>query len=328
MAMVRIGHADISIERREAFVNGTPVPLGCKAFDVLGALLMNPNRLLTKQELLDVVWPETFVEENNLQVHVSALRRQLKIDRKVLETVPRRGYRLNVSLPEQVKCVAVEPTNMVVEGDQATIYVVDDELSVRRSLLNQLSSLGLRVEAYESADAFLESCRFSEPGCVLLDMNLKRSSGLDLQAELTRRAAPFPIVFITGNGTIDLTVKAMRAGAQNLLVKPFDEQQLLGCVGEALAEAKLRFSEVSQSNLARSRFNSLTAREREIFKALLTGVQNKRIANTFSLSEVTVKFHKKSIMTKLGASSMMELFQFGSLIAGQSGIDDSRVAES
>ena len=324
--MVRIGHADISIERREAFLNGTPVSLGCKAFDVLNALLANPNRLLTKQELLDAVWPDIFVEENNLQVHVSSLRRLLKIDRKTLETVPRRGYRLNVSLPEQVEIVAAEPSSLMVEGDQATIYIVDDEMSVRRALVSQLSSMGLRVEAYESADAFLEHCRFSEPGCILLDMNLKRSSGLDLQAELKRRAAPFPIVFITGSGTIDLTVRAMRAGAQNLLVKPFGEQELMGCVGEALAQAQSRFAEVRQANQVRTRFKSLTAREREIFNALLTGAQNKRIADIFSLSEVTVKVHKKSIMTKLAAGSMMELFQFGSLLSGMGDFDDSRIA--
>jgi len=214
-----------------------------------------------------------------------------------------------------------------VEGDQPTVYVVDDELSVRRALVSQLSSMGLRAEAYESAEEFLDKCRFTEPGCVLLDMNLKRSSGLDLQAELKRRAAPFPVVFITGSGTIDLTVRAMRAGAQNLLVKPFDEHELMGCVSEALSEAQLRFSEARQVSLAQARFKSLTAREREIFNALLTGAQNKRIANTFSLSEVTVKVHKKSIMTKLAASSMMELFQLGSLLAGMSGADDSRIAK-
>jgi FixJ family two-component response regulator len=322
--MVRIGQADISIERREAFLNGTPVPLGCKAFDVLNALLMHPNRLLTKQELLDAVWPNTFVEENNLQVHVCALRRRLKIDRHMLETIPRRGYRLNVSLNDLTMSVAPENVGAMVEGSEAAIYVVDDELSVRRALTRQLSSRGLKVEAYESADSFLEKCRFSEPGCVLLDMNLKRSSGLDLQAELTRRGAPFPVVFITGNGTIDLTVRAMRGGAQNLLVKPFDEHELMRCVHEALVDAQSRFSELSQINQTRARFNLLTAREREIFSALLTGAQNKRIANAFSLSEVTVKVHKKSIMTKLAAKSMMELFQFGSLLAAKGGVGDVR----
>ncbi|WP_010212498.1 response regulator [Pseudomonas sp. R81] len=324
--MVRIGHADISIERREAFLNGTPVPLGCKAFDVLNALLTSPNRLLTKQELLDTVWPDTFVEENNLQVHVSSLRRLLKIDREVLETVPRRGYRLNVTLPPQVAITTVEPTDVRAEGDQPTIYIVDDEISVRRALVSQLSSMGLRVEAYERADAFLENCRFSEPGCILLDMNLKRSSGLDLQAELQRRAAPFPIVFITGSGTIDLTVRAMRAGAQSLLVKPFGEQELMECVGEALAQAQRRFAEAQKAGQARARFSSLTSREREIFTALLTGAPNKQIANTFSLSDVTVKVHKKSIMTKLATNSMMELFHFGRLLAGVGGAGDSRIA--
>jgi FixJ family two-component response regulator len=126
--------------------------------------------------------------------------------------------------------------------DQIMIHVVDDDLSVRRALERQLGSHGFRVQVYESADMFLRGCRISEPGCVLLDMNLKQSSGLDLQAELTGRGALFPVVFMTGSGATDLAERAMKGGARALLVKPFEDHELLACVYDALVEARRRFA--------------------------------------------------------------------------------------
>jgi FixJ family two-component response regulator len=128
------------------------------------------------------------------------------------------------------------------EDGQIMIHVVDDDLSVRRALERQLGSHGFRVQVYESADMFLRGCRISEPGCVLLDMNLKQSSGLDLQAELTGRGALFPVVFMTGSGATDLAERAMKGGARALLIKPFEDHELLACVHDALAEARRRFA--------------------------------------------------------------------------------------
>ncbi|WAJ38929.1 winged helix-turn-helix domain-containing protein [Pseudomonas sp. GOM7] len=198
--MIRLGDAWISLERREAFRDGAPVRLGGRAFDVLAALLAAPGRLLTKAELLQAAWPGVVVEENNLQVQISTLRRQLALDARLLETVPRRGYRLNLEVPvqaERLSLVANAPAPAV------EVHVIDDEPAVRTALVRQLRAAGIEARGYASAGEFLDCRPYDRPGCLLLDVRLREGSGFDLQAQLVRCGAPLPIVFMSGVGTGD-----------------------------------------------------------------------------------------------------------------------------
>lgn len=306
--MIRLGDALISLERREAFLPHGPVRLGRRAFDLLDALLAAPNRLVTKEELLQAIWHEAAVEENNLHVHVCTLRKALLLAPGVLETVPRRGYRLNLELPPEA------PAQQVALDGLATVHVVDDEPAVRAALLRQLRSADIPASGYASAEAFLATCDFSQPGCLLLDVRLSQGSGFDLQAELTRRQAPFPIVFMTGFGTIDMSVRAMKAGAEGFLTKPFDERQLLHSVHEAMTLALSRHAQSTRLASLNARFATLSEREQQVFALLLGGQRNKDIASQLALQEVTVKVHKKHIMTKLGARTLVDLLLVGKML--------------
>lgn len=306
--MIRLGDAWISLERREAFLDGTPVRLGSRAFDVLAALLAAPGRLLTKAELLQAAWPDVVVEENNLQVQISTLRRQLALDARLLETVPRRGYRLNLEVPvqaERLSLVANTPAPAV------EVHVIDDEPAVRTALVRQLRAAGIEARGYASAAEFLEHAPCDRPGCLLLDVRLSEGTGFDLQAHLARCGAPLPIVFMSGVGTIDMSVQAMKAGAESFLTKPVEEAQLLAAVGEAMARAALQHRQSSARQAIQARYASLTPRERDVFALLLEGQQNRQIAQLLGLQDVTVKMHKKHVMTKLGASNLIHLFVAG-----------------
>lgn len=313
--MIRLGDAWVSLERREAFRQGTPVRLGSRAFDILQVLLASPNRLVTKDELFAAIWPDTVVEENNLQVHISALRKALELDRSLLETIPRRGYRLN--LQRSTDQALLEIVQARIEPDcnhwklLATVHVVDDEPAVRAALVRQLRSAGIAALGYESAAAFLASCDFGKPGCLLLDVRLNEGSGFDLQDELARRQTPFPILFLTGFGTIDMSVRAMKAGAEGFLTKPVNEQQLFVAIRGAMELAQARHAECALRTCLHARYAELTEREQQIFERLLRGKLSKEIASELGLQEVTVKVHKKHVMTKLGTRTLVDLLLVG-----------------
>lgn len=308
--MIRLGEAWISLERREVFRDGAPVRLGSRAYDILASLLAAPNRLVTKQELIDAAWPDIVVEENNLQVHISGLRKALGLDRNLLETVPRRGYRLNLlhSVPCSPVTAVTYPAPAPITAD---VHVIDDEPAVRAALVRQLRAFGIPAVGYASAEAFMQACSFDAPGCLLLDVRLSEGSGFDLQQELLRRDAPFPILFMTGYGTIELSVRAMKAGAEGFLTKPIGEAQLLDAVREAMSRARLRHAQSLQLASLRSCFATLSERERQVFLGLIAGQLNKEIAVRLGLQEVTVKVHKKHVMTKLGASTLVDLVRVG-----------------
>lgn len=316
--MIRLGNAWVSLERREAFHEDAPVRLGSRAFDVLEALLAAPNRLVTKDELIRSIWPDTVVEENNLQVHVSTLRKVLGLDRQMLETIPGRGYRLNLAqitrIPVGTEANSADAYERGSDLPPVQVHVVDDEPAVRAALVRQLRSAGISAVGHESAEAFLGHCDFALPGCLLLDVRLSQGSGFDLQAELIRREAPLPIVFMTGFGTIDMSVRAIKAGAEGFLTKPFDERQLLGNVHEAMRQAAARHAESRRLAAARERYAGLTPREQEVFLLLLEGCMNKQIAVRLGLQEVTVKVHKKHIMTKLGTRTLVDLLLVGKML--------------
>jgi RNA polymerase sigma factor (sigma-70 family) len=192
------------------------------------------------------------------------------------------------------------------EGD-GLVFVVDDDAAMRRSLEDLISSVGLEVEGFPSAQDFLRRKRPDVPGCLVLDVRLPGLSGLDLQKRMTEGAMEIPIVFITGHGDIPMTVKAMKAGAVEFLTKPFRDQDLLDAVRQALErDRKAREQRVEIDELRR-RVDSLTPRERDVLNLVVAGRLNKQIARQLGSSEATVKIHRHRVMEKMGANSLAEL---------------------
>ncbi|WOJ89337.1 response regulator transcription factor [Methylocapsa polymorpha] len=191
--------------------------------------------------------------------------------------------------------------------EQPTVFVVDDDESMRAALRNLLESVDLRVEAFGSAPEFLRRAIPDGPSCLVLDIRLPGPSGLDFQAELAKVNVHIPIIFMTGHGDIPMTVKAMKAGAVEFLAKPFRDQDMLDAVRVALErDRKRRQAEKNLANL-RSRFETLTARERDVAEWVASGLMNKQIAAELGLAEITVKIHRGHIMRKLSAKSLVDL---------------------
>jgi FixJ family two-component response regulator/DNA-binding winged helix-turn-helix (wHTH) protein len=300
--MIQLGNASIFLERREVFVDGQPLRLGGRAFDVLARLLEAPGRLVTKDELLEQVWPNLVVEENNLQVHICNLRRILGLGPKVIETVPRLGYRLNLAPPARPEPVATEA-----QAVAPLVYIVDDDPAVCAAIMRLLRAEGLESVSYADAATFLSHLTLGRPGCLLLDMNLRQGSGFDLQETLALRGVALPIIFMTGHGTIALSVKAMKAGAEEFLTKPFDDELLLNAVRNAISQAQHSHARQQHQAQVRQRLAALTPRERQVLELLVQGRQSKQVAALLGTREVTVKVHKKHIMAKMHARTLVEL---------------------
>ena len=187
------------------------------------------------------------------------------------------------------------------------VFVVDDDPSVRSSLKFLMSSVGLQVESFDSADALLQRKLPDAPSCLVLDVRLRGLSGLDFQRELAARNCHMPIIFITGHGDIPMSVRAMKAGAVEFLTKPFRDQDLLDAVRIALekdCERRERKKEVSD---LKARYNSLTPREQEVISMVVSGMLNKQIADQLGTAENTVKVHRSRAMEKMQAQSVAEL---------------------
>lgn len=187
------------------------------------------------------------------------------------------------------------------------VYVVDDECSIRTSLSRLLNSADISAQCFATAQEFLQQTFNAQPTCLLLDVNLAASNGFDVQEELLRRGHRFPIIFMTGFGTIPMSVKAIKAGAHEFLTKPFEPDQLLEVVRQALAHDENDLLDRMHIEGVRQRFDTLTPREREVMTLLVTGRMNKQIASDLGTSEITVKVHKRHIMTKMQARTLIDL---------------------
>jgi FixJ family two-component response regulator len=189
------------------------------------------------------------------------------------------------------------------------VFVVEDDSSMREALTDLISSVGLLVEPLKSAREFLERKRPDVPACLVLDVRLPGLSGLDLQRELVRTEAPIPIIFISGHGDIPMSVRAIKEGAVDFLAKPFRDQDLLDAIQQALKlDRAVRQERVVVAEVRR-RYESLTKREREVMRLVVSGLLNKQIAGEWESSEVTVKMHRGQVMRKMKAQSLVQLIR-------------------
>jgi two-component system, LuxR family, response regulator FixJ len=188
-----------------------------------------------------------------------------------------------------------------------TIFVIDDDASVRKSLARLLDSAGFSTESFASADEFLKRERFEGIGCIILDVRMPGLSGMDLQEELNKADYGMPIIFVTGHGDIPMSVQAMKKGAVDFLPKPFDEDQLLDALRKAIEKDMQAKAERAGARDILGRMEQLTPREYEILQYLITGMLNKQIAFKLGIAEKTVKIHRSRVFEKLGTRSVAEL---------------------
>lgn len=191
--------------------------------------------------------------------------------------------------------------------DRATVFVVDDDDSVRRSLDSLLRSVGLDVHLYASAQEFMRATRPEGPGCLVLDVRLPGMSGLTFQQELAKAGIALPVIFITGHGDVPMTARAMKAGAADFLTKPFEEQALLDAVEAAIERDRARRGIALRVAELEALYRTLTERERQVMQFVAAGWVNKQIAAEMGLSLVTVKVHRGQVMGKMKAKSVPDL---------------------
>jgi FixJ family two-component response regulator len=189
----------------------------------------------------------------------------------------------------------------------ATVFVVEDDASMRRALSNLFQSVGLQVELFGSASEMLQSKLPDIAGCLVLDVRLPGLSGLDFQNELAKANVRIPIIFMTGHGDIPMTVRAMKGGAIDFLTKPFRDQDMLDAVGAAIKRDQERREADKVAAHLQALLETLTPREREILASVSSGLMNKQIAAELGLAEITVKIHRGRIMKKMGARSLADL---------------------
>ena len=209
---------------------------------------------------------------------------------------------------------------MIATEHQAVVYIIDDDPSVRHGVGDLLRSVGLDVQAFSSTHEFLQTKRPDAPGCIVLDVRLPGASGLEFQRSLADSSIHLPVIFISGHGDISMSVKAIKSGAMEFLTKPLREQELLDAVQAGIERDRIRREQDKLIGQLQERFNSLTAREREVLPLVVTGRLNKQVAGDLGLSEMTVKVHRSQIMRKMRARSLVDLVR----MADQLGISTNK----
>ena len=195
-------------------------------------------------------------------------------------------------------------------GGKPVVYVVDDDPAVRKALERLMCSAGHNARTFTSALEFLNGKRLETPACLVLDINMPGLNGLELQEYLTDKEISLPIVFITGYGSVPESVKAMKAGAVDFLQKPFSDEDLLEAIARALDTNRRTRQDQEQLKQLRERLETLTPREYEVFRLVVTGMLNKQIAFELGTVEKTVKVHRARVMAKMGAQSLADLVRF------------------
>jgi FixJ family two-component response regulator len=196
---------------------------------------------------------------------------------------------------------------MAGDDSSATVFVVDDDASIRDAVKSLLKSVGLHAEVFGSTEEFLNVTRPAAPSCLVLDIRLPDMSGLEFQEELAKAGRRIPIIFVTAHGDIPMTSRAIKAGAIEFLTKPFQKHELLAAIHQALDRDRAAREEDARISELRGRFESLTPREREVMALVVTGLRNKEMAAKLNLSEITVKVHRGHAMQKMEADSLADL---------------------
>ena len=191
------------------------------------------------------------------------------------------------------------------------VYIVDDDPAVRSAIESLLRSVGILARSFASAREFLDTVPVAVPACLVLDVRLPGTSGLELQSELAIRDPALPIIFISGHGDIPMSVRAIKAGAVEFLPKPFREQDLLDAIQVCLERHRVALRAHHEGAELRARFESLTPRERQVMELVVEGRLNKEIGEQLGIREVTVKIHRRQVMQKMRARSVAELVRIG-----------------
>jgi len=192
-------------------------------------------------------------------------------------------------------------------GDTSVVYIIDDDKSLRVVIDSLMRSVGLQTRLYASVSAFLSAPRPDTAGCLILDVRLPGTSGLDFQAQLAGHGIHLPVILMTGHGDIPMSVRAMKAGAVDFLTKPFRDQDLLDAVTTAIERDQVRRAAEAEEASLRDRFATLSPREQQVMQLVTAGKMNKQVAGALGLSEITVKIHRGSAMRKMGARTLADL---------------------
>jgi len=264
-ATIQFGRFCVLPRARQLLVDGQPIELGSRAFDLLMVLIRAPGILITKQEIISRVWSDTVVEESNLKVQMSALRRVLNADRDVMKTVHGRGYVFTGEVsaasiePDIASRFDSEPTPLVSPGllgrssprrqspsgspmskpndePPPVVAIIDDDPEIRDALRGLLRAAGLCVESFASVGKFLDNVPPDLPGCLVLDVDLPGESGLEFQEALAKANLYLPIIFISGHADVPMSVRAMKRGAIEFLTKPVSDQDLLDAIQLAITQ--------------------------------------------------------------------------------------------
>ena len=188
-----------------------------------------------------------------------------------------------------------------------TVFIVDDDRSMRQAVQDLVESVGLRAESFATGQEFLNRHLTSDPSCLVLDVRLPQMSGLDFQRRLNEIGMQIPIIFITAHGDVPMSVRALKSGAVEFLTKPFRDQDLLDAIQQALQRDREAREQQAEVHILDGRYQALTAREREVMGLVVSGMLNKQIASEIGASEATVKIHRGHVMQKMQAGSVVEL---------------------